>query len=97
MTLPEVLLWRALRKRLLGAKFRRQHPFGPYILDFYSAERGLAVEVDGWGHNMGPLGRDERRDAYLQREGVSTLRFTASLVLNDIDSVLDTIQAELKR
>ena len=44
---------------------------------------------------MGAIGRDERRDAYLQHEGVRTLRFAADLVLSDMDSVLDTIQAEL--
>ncbi len=82
---------------MLGAKFRRQHPVGPYVLDFYSAECRLAVEVDGWSHNMGALGKDERRDAYLENRGVRTLRFPADLVLRDLDSVLDTIQAEMKR
>jgi very-short-patch-repair endonuclease len=97
MSLPEVLLWRELKIRALGVKFRRQHPFGPFILDFYSAERRLAIEVDGWSHNMGALGRDERRDAYLRREGVRTLRLPAELVLKDMDSAVDAIQAELKR
>jgi very-short-patch-repair endonuclease len=53
MTLPEVLLWNGLRGgRLEGLRFRRQHPFGPYILDFYCEQAKLAVEVDGMAHRM---------------------------------------------
>jgi very-short-patch-repair endonuclease len=92
MTLPEVILWRALRgKALQEFKFRRQHPVGPYVLDFYCPAHKLAVEVDGWSHNMGPLGRDERRDAHLAREGVRTLRLPATLVLQDLDGAIATI------
>lgn len=48
LTLPEVILWTALRGRHLdGRRFRRQHPFGAYILDFYCDEARLAVEIDG--------------------------------------------------
>ena len=56
MSLPEGLLWQELRKRPAGFKFRRQHPFGPYVLDFFCASMRLAIEVDGflmpWG--IGP-------------------------------------------
>ena len=51
MSLPEVLLWRELRLRPGGYKFRRQHPAGPYVLDFYCAALGLAIEVDGMAHD----------------------------------------------
>jgi very-short-patch-repair endonuclease len=47
MSLPEVLLWQALRARPGGWKFRRQHPSGPYVADFYCHEARLIVEVDG--------------------------------------------------
>ena len=98
MTLPEVLLWQALRERAAeGVKFRRQHPIGPYVLDFYSSEHRLAVEVDGWGHNMGPAGRDERRDAHLLREGIRTLRIPAVEVLQNLDAVVDAIIGECRR
>ncbi|MGJ3648959.1 endonuclease domain-containing protein [Sphingomonas sp. GlSt437] len=64
MTLPEVLLWRELRKRPLGMKFRRQHPAGPYILDFFCAARKLAVEIDGEAHSRGNQPEhDQQRDA----------------------------------
>ena len=94
MTLPEVLLWRELRKRSLGVKFRRQHPVGSYVLDFYCPDLKLAVEIDGWGHNMGSLDRDAVRDRHLLNNGVRTLRFPADLVLKDIGQVVATLSAE---
>ncbi len=69
MSLPEVLLWRAIKARqLAGLHFRKQHPMGPYVLDFYCDAERLAVEVDGSDHDFGdrPV-RDERRDAWLLR------------------------------
>ncbi len=96
MTLPEVLLWRGLKARQAdGLKFRRQHPTGPWILDFYCPECRLAVEVDGWSHNMGELGRDERRDADLARRGVRVMRFTAGDVMASVDDVVATILASV--
>ena len=94
MTPPEAALWRALRSRGVGGlRFRRQHPIGPWIVDFYCAEVGLAVEVDGESHAMGDPGRDTRRDADLDRRGVRVLRVAACDVLREIDGVLITIQA----
>ena len=89
MSQPEVVLWRSLRGgRLTGLRFRRQHPLGPWILDFYCAEHRLGVEIDGWGHNMGEPGRDERRDLDLARRGVRVVRFTAQDVASDLEMVL---------
>ena len=80
MSLPEVLLWVALRKRQAdGLRFRRQHPLGPYILDFYCEAVRLA--------------RDERRDSWVAAQGVSTLRFTAKDVLASPEDVVATIEA----
>ena len=96
MTPPEIALWQALRSRQAGGfRFRRQHPVGPWIVDFYCAERKVAAEVDGWCHNMGEIGRDERRDADLARRGVRVVRFAATEVLHDLDGVVRTIAAEL--
>ena len=95
MTPPELAMWQALRSRRAGGLgFRRQHPVGPWIVDFYCAEHCLAVEVDGWGHNLGELGRDDRRDADLARRGVKVVRFTAIEVLGNLDGVLRTILHE---
>ena len=85
MTLPEVVLWQALRQgRLAGLRFRRQHPIGPYILDFFCPAAGLAVEVDGVAHDGADQVRhDERRQAWLAQRGVTTLRIGAIDVLQD--------------
>jgi very-short-patch-repair endonuclease len=70
--------------------FRRQHPIGPYILDFYCAAAKLAVEIDGEGHGMGDRPqRDERRDAWLAERGVTTLRVPAVDVMRRFE---DTVQ-----
>ena len=85
MSLPEVILWGDLRRGgLRGLPFRRQHPMGPYILDFYCAPAKLAVEIDGAGHdNPVTASHDARRDGWLKAEGVQVLRFAAKDVLND--------------
>ncbi len=99
MSPPEVLLWSRMRGRGLdGLKFRRQHPVDPYVLDFYCHEARLAVEVDGWGHNMGGQAeRDERRDAYLAARGIRTLRIVASDIYDDLEEVLNGIVVEARR
>jgi very-short-patch-repair endonuclease len=95
MSLPEVLLWQELRGgRLGGLRFRRQHPVGPYVLDFYCPGDKLAVEVDGAAHDFVEQGRrDERRDAWLAERGIRVLRFAATDVLEDrnIEGVLAMI------
>ena len=72
--------------------FRRQHPIGPYVLDFYCAKARLAIEVDGIGHDLADRPqRDLRRDAWLRSEGVSVLHIPASDVMRAIDDVVDAI------
>ena len=90
---PEARLWIRLRARIPGAPvFRRQHPIGPYVLDFYCAKAQLAVEVDGIGHDMGDRPqRDLRRDAWLQAQGVSGMHIPASQVMLAVDDVVDSI------
>jgi very-short-patch-repair endonuclease len=79
MTPQEIGLWLRVKNRQLGGfKFRRQHPVGPYILDFYCAEVRLAVEIDGQTHWSPEQERhDARRDAYFQTLGIQTLRLSA--------------------
>ena len=82
--------------RLGGLKFRRQHPFGPYVLDFYCTALRLAVEVDGLAHSTGSQPqRDRRRDNWLAEQGVRTLRLSA-LDVKDLDVALRTIWAAAK-
>ncbi|MBS0361991.1 MAG: DUF559 domain-containing protein [Proteobacteria bacterium] len=93
LTLPEGLLWRAIKgRKLAGLHFRKQHPIGPYVLDFYCDSRKLAVEVDGQSHNFGDRPeRDDRRDAWLADKGIRTLRIRAATVLEDVDIATRTI------
>ena len=90
-------LWRFLRdRRLAGAKFRRQHPVGPYIVDFFCAEAGLVVELDG-GRHAEPQGRarDENRDRELCGMGLRVLRLRDGDVARNLDGVLRTIYEAL--
>jgi very-short-patch-repair endonuclease len=93
MSLPEVLLWRCLRRgRAEGYAFRRQHPLGPYVLDFFCARAALCVEVDGASHGFGDRPqRDNSRDGYLRSQRIRVIRCGASDVLNDADAVATRI------
>lgn len=77
-----------------GAKFRRQHVVGNYIVDFVCGEKRLIVEVDGSQH-LDQRGYDKTRDEYLCRQGFAVLRFWNNEVLNELDAVLDTIRKVL--
>ncbi|MFZ2997341.1 endonuclease domain-containing protein [Sphingobium sp.] len=94
MSLPEVKLWQVLRERPGGLKFRRQHPSGPYVADFYCHEARLVIEVDGEGHNRGdaPLS-DERRDGWFAARGLLVLRIPAMTILNELDTAVAGIMA----
>ena len=92
MSLPEVLVWQELRKRPSGLKFRRQHPAGHYVLDFYCAEASLCVEIDGAHHDAGDQPKfDESRGAWLSLHGIETLRISAADVLKNLESVVEQI------
>ncbi len=84
MSPAEVILWQILRgAQLDGLRVRRQHPIGPYILDFYCPKARLAVEVDGRGHDVEERFRhDQRRAAWLKELGIGTLRIPARDVLD---------------
>ena len=96
LTPAELLLWRRLRGRqLMGLKFRRQAPMGPYILDFFCPAARLAVEIDGGGHaRRAGIAADDRRDRWLEAQGIITLRFTNETILSDAALVCDAILAE---
>ena len=94
LTPPEARLWIALRAWPGGLKFRRQHPAGPFVLDFYCDAAALAIEVDGAAHDAGDNpARDQRRDAWLGRQGISVLRIPAEDVRRRLEDVIETILA----
>ena len=89
-TEAEKHLWAILRaKRLAGFKFKRQVIIDSYIVDFISFDHRLIVEADGSQHAESEY--DKRRDAYLQKQGFSALRFWNSDILKDSDAVAETI------
>ena len=90
MTDAERKLWQRLRGEQLGVKFRRQHPFGNYVLDFVSLERRLVIEVDGSQH-ADAQEHDEKRTAQLRVSGFAVLRFWNNEVLNETDAVVQVI------
>jgi very-short-patch-repair endonuclease len=95
----EQVLWRLLRRRqFAGVKLRRQRPVGRYILDFYCAERRLAVEPDGSQH-FTDEGRahDESRTEYLATRGVRVLRFTNRELFEEREGVLEAIRRACER
>jgi very-short-patch-repair endonuclease len=96
MSKPERLLWWAVRRQQTGYRFRRQHPAGPYVLDFYCDAIKLCVEVDGESHDF-RIGSDQTRDAWLARLGIATLRVPAQEVLSNLDGVVHLIVEEAQR
>jgi very-short-patch-repair endonuclease len=91
-TEPEKRLWAALRNRQIeGLKFRRQTWLGPFLADFYCAEAGLVIEVDGDGH-ADQQEYDERRTAWLGSEGFRVIRFTNDDVRRNLGGVVDAIR-----
>jgi very-short-patch-repair endonuclease len=93
LTEAERALWRELRHRQLGFRFRRQFPIPPYIVDFACVEARLIVEVDGGQHSQ--LGDHDRRDAALGCKGWRILRFWNNDVLQNRAGVLETISETL--
>jgi very-short-patch-repair endonuclease len=89
MSLPEICLWNALRGRQESSPaFRRQHPIGPYVLDFYCSKARLCIEVDGNAHAHGDRpSRDAARDRFLREMGIEVVRVAAREVLANPASV----------
>ena len=78
MSLPEVVLWGELRKRPASLKFRKQHPSGPYVADFFCHDARLVVEIDGEAHDRGNRpARDAARDSWFARRRFEVLRIAA--------------------
>jgi very-short-patch-repair endonuclease len=92
LTKPEFMLWQYLRASSSGHKFRKQHPAGPYVLDFFCARANLAIEVDGMAHDTDVRAdRDVARDAWLLEHRIDTLRIPAVDVVRDVTEVTNKI------
>ena len=93
MSLPEVLLWRALRGKAAGGlRFRNHHPISLLTLDFYCPSAKLGIEVDGEAHGRGDQpDRDARRDAFLASRGIRVMRIMATDILRS-DGLEDVVR-----
>lgn len=99
MTDAEKMLWsRVRRKQILGVQFYRQKPLGNYVVDFYAPQANLVIELDG-GQHFEPEQQhyDEERTVYLQKQGLSVLRFTNLDVLKNIEGVMEIIFRQVQK
>jgi len=95
-TPAERALWELLRGRALGAKFRRQHPIGPYVVDFFCCSAGLVIELDGSVHDSPRAQqRDRAREQLLELLGFRIVRLRNEVVLDQPDRAVALIREEL--
>jgi very-short-patch-repair endonuclease len=88
LTPPEARLWLRLKGRQDGLHFRRQHPIGPFIVDFYCAAARLVIEVEGQVHDLPAIAeRDVMRKAWLEELGLEVMRISASEIMHDPDEM----------
>lgn len=92
MTDAETVLWMQVRNGISGCKFRRQHPIGPFIADFYCHKAKLVVEIDGTIHKLSEVKQaDEDKEDFLVQNGYSLLRFSNKQVMTSIEYILQAI------
>ncbi len=93
ITPAEMLLWGYLKGGQLGAKFRRQHPLGIYIADFYCHQYKIVIEVDGSIHNLPEIIKNDlERQLNIENSGIKVLRFKNEDIFNRLETVLKTIK-----
>ena len=90
LSLPEMLLWRLLRVSRRDLRFRKQHPIGPYVADFYCPAAKIVIEVDGSTHDQSQPA-DERRDDYMTSLGLRVVRIAAAEVLANLEAAADAL------
>ena len=97
MTKAEQVLWEELRLKKLGFKFRRQHPLGAYITDFYCHQLKLVIELDGEIHSLKQVQEyDKQREANILAMGLHILRFQNAAVFENINHVREQILKKIE-
>src|SRR5262245_31726574 len=95
MTWPEKKFWNRIKtSQFLNLKFRKQHPIGPFVVDFYCASIRLVVEIDGDSHVDAQADTDRQR--YLERLDLMVIRYTNDEVLQELDWVMDDLENRLR-
>jgi len=97
-TPEEAVLWTQIKSRKIkGYKWRRQHPIGIYILDFYCPKAKLCIELDGAAHYTYSGEREDCiRTSFLNSKGIKVIRFENRLIWDNIEGVIDIIEQELE-
>jgi very-short-patch-repair endonuclease len=96
-TLSEVLLWNQLKNRQVkGYKFLRQKPIDNYIVDFFCYDLMLAIEIDGTTHDH-KISEDATRQQHIESLGITVLRFLDTDVKRNLEGVIESIHAFVKR
>jgi|ERR687886_3075563 very-short-patch-repair endonuclease len=98
MTKAEAIVWQKLRcKQIENCKFRTQYSVDRFVLDFYSPEIKLAIEIDGESHfQEGVAQYDEERQVFIESAGIKFLRFTNKDVYENLNGVLETIADKIR-
>ncbi|HEY9636587.1 MAG TPA: endonuclease domain-containing protein, partial [Coleofasciculaceae cyanobacterium] len=98
MTKAEAIVWQKLRcKQLENCKFRNQYSVDRFVLDFYSPELKLAIEIDGESHfQEGVAQYDKERQIFIESAGIQFLRFTNQDVYENLNGVLETIASKIR-
>ncbi len=100
LTKPEEVLWYYIRKRqILGIKFRRQCSIGKYIVDFYSFEKKLAIEIDGDSHfeSKEAEKHDKDRTKFIESQGIQVIRFFNTDIMKNIEGCIEVLKGSLNR
>ena len=98
LTPAEELFWKIVRNlNLLGLKFRRQHPIGPFIADFYCHELKLVVEIDGDVHDLEDVKQyDVQRENYIKELGLKVLRFQNGDVFKNAHLIEEALRVVMR-
>lgn len=97
LTKHEQLLWEFLKNKPRGFKFGQQHPFGTYVLDFYSHKAKLSIELDGENHNEKTQSElDQHRTQFINEQGVFEMRFSNEEVDTEFENICYSIENYLK-
>jgi very-short-patch-repair endonuclease len=98
ITKAEAIIWQKLRcKQIENCKFRNQYSIDRFVLDFYSPEIKLAIEIEGESHfQEGAAQYDHERQIFIESTGINFLRFTNNQVYENLNGVLETIAQKIR-